>query len=193
MAPTQSKLLDIAVELFANQGFSGVSMRGIARAAGLTQAAIYHHFESKDALYFAALEHVYAGQALDVVSAASAAPDPEARLALAVRLLLDVFDEDARFRRLYLRELLEGDQTRLQLLAEGVFGSLHRFLLGLMQELAPEGDAHLLVFDLSGMIVHHLEARPLSSLLSSGRPEHQDLSYLAAHIVALLLHGVRSP
>ncbi|MDX1734010.1 MAG: TetR family transcriptional regulator [Halioglobus sp.] len=193
MEATQTKLLDIAVELFADQGFSGVSMRGIARAAGITQAAIYHHFANKEALYFAALEHVYAGQAMELVSQASQEPDPRARLAVAVRRLLEVFDEDSRFRRLYLRELLEGDQARLKLLAEGVFGDLHQFLLTLMAELAPQGDAHLLVLDLSGMIVHHLEARQLSSLLSSGRPQHQELPYLAEHITALLLNGVRSP
>ena len=36
MEATQTKLLDISVELFASQGFSGVSMRGIARAAGIS-------------------------------------------------------------------------------------------------------------------------------------------------------------
>jgi len=193
LTPTQSRLLDIAVELFANQGFSGVSMRGIARAAGITQAAIYHHFESKDALYFAALDHVYAGQAMELVTEASREAHPEARLAVAVNLLLETFDEDTRFRRLYLRELIEGDKARLQLLAEGVFGSLHQFLIALMQDLSPDGDAHLLVFDLSGVIMHHLEARELSALLSSGEPKHQDLNYLAEHIVSLFLYGVRPP
>jgi AcrR family transcriptional regulator len=190
--PTQTKLLDVAVKLFSDQGFSGVSMRNIAREAGIPQAAIYHHFENKDALYFAALEHAYMGRALELVSDVSEESDPATQLAVAVRHLLDMFDEDERLRRLYQRELLEGDQTRLKLLVEGLFGDLHCFLLQLMTDLAPRGDAHLLVMDMSGMIIHHLEARQLSSLLGSGKPEHQELPYLAQHITSLLLHGARS-
>ena len=167
-------------------------MRSIARAAGITQAAIYHHFENKEALYFAALEHAYAGKAMELVSEASGESAPEAKLAIATLRLLELFDEDDRLRRLYQRELLEGDDDRLRLLIEGLFGELHRFLLQLMTDLAPQGDAHLLVMDLSGMIFHHLEARQLSVLLGSGRPEHQDISYLAQHITSLLLNGVQS-
>ena len=192
MEATQTKLLDISVGLFAEQGFSGVSMRAIARAAGITQAAIYHHFKNKEALYFAALEHVYAGQTTDLVNAASREADPERRLAVSVQRLLKMFDEDSRFRRLYQRELLEGNDERLKLMVEGVFGNLHQFLLELMAELAPKGDAHLMVLDLSGLIIHHIEARKLSALLKSGRAKHQRLSYLAEHITSLLLNGAQT-
>lgn len=193
MEPTQTKLLGISVELFAEQGFSGVSMRDIARAASITPAAIYHHFANKEALYFAAMEYLYADQTIELVSEASRESDPELQLAVTVRCLLEVFDEYAQFRRLYLRELLEGDQKRLKLLAEGVFVTLHEFLLELMAELAPHVDSHLMVLDLFGLITHHLEARKLSYQLSSGRPEHQQLPYLANHITALILNGVRKP
>ena len=58
MEPTQKKLLGIAAELFAERGFSAVSMREISRSAGITQAAIYHHFINKEALYVAAVEYL---------------------------------------------------------------------------------------------------------------------------------------
>ena len=189
MAPTQAKLLDISVELFSREGFSGVSMRDIARTAGITQAAIYHHFANKEALYLAALQHVYGGLAMELVSEGKRNPDVHSRLKTTVKTLMTVFDDDARFRRLYLRELLESDQRRLQLLAEGVFGELHQYLLELMRELSPQGDAHLLVLDLAGIIMHHLEARELSALLKSGKPRHRQLHYLADHIASLFIQG----
>ena len=58
MELTRSKILDISAELFAERGFSGVSMRDIARSAGITQAAIYHHFSSKKELAFAVINEV---------------------------------------------------------------------------------------------------------------------------------------
>ena len=49
-AGTRRRLLDVAAELFMESGYSAVSMREIAGAAGLTHGAIYGHFRSKGQL-----------------------------------------------------------------------------------------------------------------------------------------------
>ena len=51
MDTTQDRLLSASAALFAEKGFSAVSMRAIARELGITQAAIYHHFNNKEELY----------------------------------------------------------------------------------------------------------------------------------------------
>ena len=43
-------IVQAALSLFAERGLDGTSMRDIARAAGVQEAAIYRHFASKDAL-----------------------------------------------------------------------------------------------------------------------------------------------
>jgi AcrR family transcriptional regulator len=43
-------IVQVATSLFARRGIDGVSMREIAQAAGVQEAAIYRHFASKDAL-----------------------------------------------------------------------------------------------------------------------------------------------
>lgn len=53
---TRRDILDAALELFAEQGFSGTSMRQIARAVGVRESALYHHFESKEALFNGLME-----------------------------------------------------------------------------------------------------------------------------------------
>ena len=111
MEPTQAKLLESAAELFADCGYAGVSMRQIAREIGVTQAAIYHHFPSKDDLYIASLEHLYSGQQEAIVSLVTSAAEPSERLALLVEALLQIFDQQAQFRRIYFRELLDGDRN----------------------------------------------------------------------------------
>lgn len=49
-AETKKKLYEIAVELFAQQDYTDVSIEDITDAAGITKGAFYVHFESKNAL-----------------------------------------------------------------------------------------------------------------------------------------------
>ncbi len=49
---TRERILGAAARLFAEQGFSRVSMPEIARASGITAGAIYKHFKSKADLLF---------------------------------------------------------------------------------------------------------------------------------------------
>ena len=47
---TRQHILDAALDLFAEKGFFGTSMRELARAVGVRESAIYHHFANKEAL-----------------------------------------------------------------------------------------------------------------------------------------------
>ncbi|HEY4344800.1 MAG TPA: helix-turn-helix domain-containing protein [Parvibaculum sp.] len=55
-AERRSQIIDAARALFAEGGLDKVSMRNIARRVGITQAAIYQHFEDKEAILFAIAE-----------------------------------------------------------------------------------------------------------------------------------------
>ena len=54
-ANTQSRVLDAAERLFAEQGFEGASIRAIVDAANVNLAAVHYHFKSKEALLEAVL------------------------------------------------------------------------------------------------------------------------------------------
>jgi AcrR family transcriptional regulator len=49
-------ILDAARRVFERDGLDGASLRGIALEAGYTPAALYFHFDSKEAIYAALLE-----------------------------------------------------------------------------------------------------------------------------------------
>jgi AcrR family transcriptional regulator len=49
---TRARILASAERLFAERGFSDVTMPMIAKASGITAGAIYKHFDSKVALFF---------------------------------------------------------------------------------------------------------------------------------------------
>ena len=44
---TKDRILEAAIELFAEKGFSEVSVREITRAVGIKESSMYNHFESK--------------------------------------------------------------------------------------------------------------------------------------------------
>ena len=44
---TRERIIEVSLELFAQRGFSGVSVRDIAKAVGVRESALYKHFKSK--------------------------------------------------------------------------------------------------------------------------------------------------
>jgi AcrR family transcriptional regulator len=75
------QLLDVALRVFADQGFRGASMADVATAAGVTKPVLYQHFGSKRELYLQLLEDV--GQRLleEVQKATAAAGGPRQQVA----------------------------------------------------------------------------------------------------------------
>ncbi len=50
---TRERILDVALDLFIEQGYDKTSLRQIAEPLGFTQAAIYYHFAAKEDILFA--------------------------------------------------------------------------------------------------------------------------------------------
>lgn len=76
---TRSRILDAALGLFSEHGFEGTTLQQIADRLGLTKAALYYHFRSKDDL-LAALHEPVAKDLEAVLDAHDGQPDtPAAR------------------------------------------------------------------------------------------------------------------
>lgn len=52
-AATAARILDLATERFSAHGYAAASVDDIARAAGVTRGAVYHHYSSKAGLFAA--------------------------------------------------------------------------------------------------------------------------------------------
>jgi AcrR family transcriptional regulator len=48
--PTKQKILDVSIDLFAERGYDRASIRDISKAVGITESAVYRHYENKDAI-----------------------------------------------------------------------------------------------------------------------------------------------
>jgi AcrR family transcriptional regulator len=72
--PAQERIVAAALELFAEHGVGGTSLQMIADEVGVTKAAVYHQFPTKDEIVVAVAQGELARVAA-VVAAAEAEPD----------------------------------------------------------------------------------------------------------------------
>lgn len=109
---TRERLLEVACDLFIEQGYKTAKIRDIASRANANLAAINYHFGSKEKLYVAVIEYiasqVFAERALSVVAHAS--DSPAEQLKQYIRLFLQRLLENtnqARWGKLIARETVE--------------------------------------------------------------------------------------
>lgn len=69
----REQILDVAVQVFARNGFHGTSMNDVADAAGVTKPVLYQHFDSKQDLYLALLREVGARLRTSITAATATA------------------------------------------------------------------------------------------------------------------------
>ncbi len=71
----REQLIDVAVGVFARQGYHSTSMNDVAQVAGVTKPVLYQHFDSKRDLYLALLDEVGRRLLTRIAKATSEATD----------------------------------------------------------------------------------------------------------------------
>jgi len=108
---TRQQILDASLRLFSERGFARTTVRDIARQAGITDAAIYYHFESKRELLEALVEEQgFVNSLLELERASADVPLRETLLWMA-RGAINIMDENRDFLRLIIMEGLGGDEA----------------------------------------------------------------------------------
>jgi AcrR family transcriptional regulator len=152
----QARILAAALDLFADHGVSGTSLQMIADAVGVTKAAVYHQFKTKDEIVLAVAETEFAKLEAAVEAAESQPSRERAR-----NMLLTQVIEMAVKRRRWVRAL-QNDPIMVRLLAEHpplqhVMERVYSLLLG-----ADSGEATVRIAIMGAMIgatvVHPLVA-----------------------------------
>jgi AcrR family transcriptional regulator len=106
-------ILEAAVPLFAAQGFRGVTTRHLAQEAGISEALLYQHFPSTEALYAAVQDHYFCAREPGIEALLEQTPST-ATLVLILFLMAQImvqppteFEATAVFPRLMLHSLME--------------------------------------------------------------------------------------
>ncbi|WP_262966367.1 TetR/AcrR family transcriptional regulator [Methylobacter psychrophilus] len=189
---SKEKILSMAIVLFAQKGYSGLSMRQLAQAVDMSVAAIYHHFPDKDSLYLESVRFAFSGKEQVFSQVWQTDCSPEEKLGLFIRSLVEVMLNDQNFCRLMQREILEANPERMQLLAQGIFKSQFSLLMQLATELAPEQDAYLVATSIIGLTQYYVEYQPLLKNLTGWKPEYEMPEVIAAHVTNLLINSLKT-
>ena len=130
----ESAILEAAVRLFSRHGYDGVSMRSVALEAGVSKSNIYHHFQSKEALYLAIMQASAEQLAAMVDQLAEGKGAFDRRLREFARIHLAHLFDNAMTVRLVLRELFEGEAKWRRIMVEQVVGGIFERLIGIFEK-----------------------------------------------------------
>ncbi|SEE07747.1 TetR/AcrR family transcriptional regulator [Bradyrhizobium erythrophlei] len=154
----KTRILDATMLVFRRHGFRRSSIEQVAEAAGLTRQALYHHFESKEALFRAVIERVHesaiAAEAIAVAEAEAADSNLgnilAAGMTARMSTMIASLDGSPHLEELYSEHLVHARdlyQTYAARYAERMVATIARTVrkhrLALPQELSPAEFARL--------------------------------------------------
>lgn len=196
---TVARILTAAEELFSRHGFDAVSMNDIAGVANVSKANIFHHFESKNALYHAVVRNACADSVERLQQLQHEDGAIPGRLAdFAGNHLKSLLEHD-RVSRLILRELLgEKGARHAQDLAEKVFGENFAILVEIVRtgqrrgELRADFDPAMVATLLIGANVFFFQSREVLRHFKDVDFAREPERY-SGMLMDLLLAGIRTP
>jgi AcrR family transcriptional regulator len=177
-SPARARIIDAALDLFAEHGVGGTSLQMIADAVGVTKAAVYHHFKTKNEIVIAAAEAELA-KVQAAIEAAEAEPSrTRAREVLVTRMV------DLAVERRRMESTLLGDPVIIRFFARHkpfreVMDRLYRVLMGDDAGRDARVTAAMLTAAIGGAVMHPLVADLDDDTLRS------QLLYLARRFVDL--------
>ncbi|MGE6760251.1 TetR/AcrR family transcriptional regulator [Corallococcus interemptor] len=84
---TRRKLLDATIETLVEQGYARLTTVEVAKRAGVSQGALFTHFETKEELLAVAVEHLFPRLIQDFLAGVGARPSGRDRVGAAVDML----------------------------------------------------------------------------------------------------------
>jgi AcrR family transcriptional regulator len=151
----QTRVIEAALDLFAEHGISGTSLQMIADAIGVTKAAVYHQYNTKDEIVLAVAEVVLAGLAAALTAAEAERSRSRAREVL-IAGMIDLAVESRR-----MASILQRDPVMLRFLEEHepfrrVMERVNRVLMGGASGPRARVQAATLAGAIAGAVVHPL-------------------------------------
>lgn len=148
----RAQLLDVALDVFVEQGYHAASMDEIADRAGVSKPVLYQHFPGKLDLYLALLESSCDTVLAGVRDALASTTDNRQRVRATMELWYDyVADQGAAFRLVFESDLTNDPAVRKQI--DRVVDESAAAIAEVIREDTglPADAAHLLAVSLVGM------------------------------------------
>lgn len=176
----KTRILDATMLVFRRHGFRRSSIEQVAEAAGLTRQALYHHFESREALFRAVIERVHESAIAAEQSAIGKAEQEDGTLAdilvagMTARMgtMIASFDGSPHIEELYSEHLVQARdlyQKYAAIYAEGLVAivarTARRQQLTLPEAMSPAEFARLVEMAVHGSKSQHPAMQPADAFL----------------------------
>jgi AcrR family transcriptional regulator len=188
------QIIDEAIRCFAAKGFRGTTTRELAARVGITEAALYRYFDSKEALYQAIIdEKIAAPDPTHALEEAARVGDDLAVFGGLARHLLASVDADPSFLRILLYTGLEDHELSAPFFERRI-RRLREFVASYIERRSREGafralDPALAARAFLGMIVDYLIVRQVFQQRDVYRAGPEEV---AETFVSIFLEGMRS-
>jgi TetR/AcrR family transcriptional regulator len=191
----RNQLLEAALEIFSRKGFEGTTTKEVAAVAGVTEAIIFRHFPTKQALYTAVLDHHVQSSELQErlaeIKRWMEQDNDEEVLRSIARSILGAYRADARYERVLLFAALEGHEQGLahnrQLVAP-IYELLRDYFARRQREGAI-GDLHpgSIIGAIAGMAKNHAMVTQLFGYTIEGTTDEEVIE----NFVRITMNGIR--
>jgi AcrR family transcriptional regulator len=200
-ANTRERLLQAAMEVFAERGFEAATIREICRRANANVAAVHYHFGDKQRLYTAIFDTMFTLLRERRRSFLPGNAPPQKRLRIYIRALFEeIFDcngDAARCTQLsaiYLKEMARPTEILDRVVADHMRRDAEE-LYSIVGSLLGEDCATTEVINCSasviGQILYYYQAEPIISRLHPDRePVPMRIDELVDHIWHFSLGGI---
>ncbi len=181
-------LLDASLALVEEEGLSALSMREVAKRAGVTHAAPYHHFADRAAVMVAIAEEGFTLLREEMSRAASAAgPGADQRLAASgIGYVTFALQHPAHFRVMFRPELASTDPDCAPPGERSAYTALEEIITACETEgLAPPAAGHDTLVLMSWSLVHGLASLWLDGPIAKMGPTSAHFEQMSATVITL--------
>ncbi len=192
---TRERILQAALETFAEKGLHGATVVEIAKAAGITGGALYRYFDSKEEIFHAVVaKHSTAFQALDLIR--GLLPDLEPRTALkfiSQGMFIYIYSDMVFIRMVLVEAMKNPENTRP--FFEKVMESSREVLRDCFESwkekglVKPEVDAGIATMSFLGMMGYLLVEK---DIFENPDLKYVELENLLENNIDIFLHGILS-
>lgn len=124
----RARIMNAAVEEFANNGFENTSIQQIAKKSGISVGSVYKYFENKEALFTSVVQQGLSSLEDLLVDLADSSEDIYIKADIIIRNLLDFSRKQPNLVKLYCQlttggnsEFLDGLSQRIEALSASIY------------------------------------------------------------------------
>lgn len=168
---TRRRLLDATITVLVEQGYAQLTTVEVAKRAGVSQGAIFTHFDTKADLLCAAVEHLFPRLIQDYLAGLGGLPGGRDRVSAAVQLLWIIFQRPELQAAIELYVAARTD-PELQAALAAMEGPHRDNLVRVARELFPEAASHP---EFEAVIELVIDAVQGGAIARVARPDHPAL------------------